>query len=315
MLLVLIVYSVLILLASLVGGWIPFWVKLTHRRMEFAISFVAGMMLGVGVFHLMPHAFHEVGSIDFVARWMVAGLVVMFLVERFFRFHRSTTVDPDGTPTCEVHAHAHTHGHGHAHGDDAPPEMNWAGAFVGLTVHTLLAGVALAASVASESAHGVAVAGFGAFLVIFLHKPLDSLTIGTLMAKGRWSAKSRHIVNAAFALVIPAGIGLFFVGLGVGADNATIIGAALAFSAGTFLCIALADLMPELQFHSHDRGKLTFTLLLGLAAAYAIGFFEHAGHDHHQEPDAGGATHGGHSHEHNDPTHTHGSGRAHDPKD
>ena len=40
---------------------------------------------------------------------------------------------------------------------------------------------------------------------------------------------------------------------------------ALAFSAGTFLCIALSDLLPELQFHSHDRLKLSVALLTGFA--------------------------------------------------
>jgi zinc and cadmium transporter len=40
---------------------------------------------------------------------------------------------------------------------------------------------------------------------------------------------------------------------------------ALAFSAGTFLCIALSDLLPELQFHSHDRLKLSIALLAGFA--------------------------------------------------
>jgi zinc and cadmium transporter len=37
----LVIYCVLILLASLVGGWIPLLVRLTHKRMELAVSFVA----------------------------------------------------------------------------------------------------------------------------------------------------------------------------------------------------------------------------------------------------------------------------------
>ena len=40
----------------------------------------------------------------------------------------------------------------------------------------------------------------------------------------------------------------------------------LAFSAGTFLCIALSDLLPELQFHAHDRWKLSAALLAGVGA-------------------------------------------------
>lgn len=65
----------------------------------------------------------------------------------------------------------------------------------------------------------------------------------------------------------------------------TFVGCALGFSAGVFLCISLGDLLPEVQFHKHDRVVLSIALLLGVAAAYAIGFIEPAhshGQDHHR---------------------------------
>lgn len=46
-------------------------------------------------------------------------------------------------------------------------------------------------------------------------------------------------------------------------STSTLTAVALSFSAGTFLCIALSDLLPELQFHSHDRFKLSVALLAG----------------------------------------------------
>jgi zinc and cadmium transporter len=54
------------------------------------------------------------------------------------------------------------------------------------------------------------------------------------------------------------------------------LGCALAFCAGTFLCISCSDLLPELQFHSHDRFKLSVALLAGLGVAIAIGLVEQA---------------------------------------
>ena len=56
---VLILYCLLILLASLLGGWVPLLVRLTHRRMELLVSFVSGVMLGVAVLHLLPHAWMQ----------------------------------------------------------------------------------------------------------------------------------------------------------------------------------------------------------------------------------------------------------------
>jgi zinc and cadmium transporter len=56
-----------------------------------------------------------------------------------------------------------------------------------------------------------------------------------------------------------------------------LVGCALAFSAGVFVCISLSDLLPELEFHSHDRLKLSLALLFGVAAAYGIGYLEPEG--------------------------------------
>jgi zinc and cadmium transporter len=52
------------------------------------------------------------------------------------------------------------------------------------------------------------------------------------------------------------------------------LGGALAFCAGTFLCIACADLLPELQFHSHDRLKLSLALAAGLGITVVLGQVE-----------------------------------------
>ncbi len=62
-----------------------------------------------------------------------------------------------------------------------------------------------------------------------------------------------------------------------------LISAALAFSAGMFMCIALSDLLPELQFHQHDRLKLSVALLLGLALAWGISRLEAKSHDHSEQ--------------------------------
>jgi zinc and cadmium transporter len=99
------------------------------------------------------------------------------------------------------------------------------------------------------------------------------------MAAGGWPARARGFVNAAFALTCPFGAALFYAGAMAG--SGAVLGPALAFAAGAFLCIALADLLPEVQFHRHDRLKLSAALLLGVALAYGVTFLEAGGfHDH-----------------------------------
>jgi zinc and cadmium transporter len=104
------------------------------------------------------------------------------------------------------------------------------------------------------------------------------MSIVTMMAAGGWSRKAQTSANLVFALMCPLGALLFFFGVNVVADSRNyLVAAALAFSAGAFICIALSDLLPEVHFHSHDRAKLTLAFLLGLALAYAIGSVEPAG--------------------------------------
>jgi zinc and cadmium transporter len=118
-------------------------------------------------------------------------------------------------------------------------------------------------------------AGLGVALVVILHKPFDAMAISALMAAGGSSRLSRHVLNGLFALASPIGAFLFFFGAGHFAGSDTVfLGSALAFCAGTFLCIASSDLLPELQFHSHDRFKLSVALLAGLGVAIVIKYFE-----------------------------------------
>src|SRR5204862_438283 len=86
-------------------------------------------------------------------------------------------------------------------------------------------------------------------------------------------------VNGLFALANPVGLLLFYLGADRLSQTAPhFLGAVLAFAAGTFVSIATSDLLPELQFHSHDRGKLSLALLAGIGVSTLIGRFEPAGH-------------------------------------
>ena len=123
--------------------------------------------------------------------------------------------------------------------------------------------------------------GIGVFLAILLHKPLDAMSITSLMEVGGWTSSARTIANFLFALMCPLGALLFYFGVDLLGDSSRLVVAgALAFSAGAFICIALSDLLPEVHFHSHDRGKLTLVFLLGILLAYGIGSVEPAGMHH-----------------------------------
>jgi zinc and cadmium transporter len=256
-------YCLLILLASLAGGWLPFLVRLTHTRVQVATSFVAGLMLGAGVLHLLPQAWALLGDGDRTVAWMLAGFVTMFLIQRFLHYpHHDVAPHHDGPAQAAGHTHP------------TRQDLSWAGAAAGLGLHTLINGFALGAAVAADHS-------FGTFLAIVLHKPFDAMTIGLLMASSGRSRAWRHIVNGVFALLVVVGVVLFQAGVGHALfEQSEFLGLALAFSAGTFLCIAASDLLPELHFHRHDRALLTMALIAGVMLAVLVGSLEHTGHTH-----------------------------------
>jgi len=262
------IYSLVIVAASLAGGAIPGRLRISHNGMQHLISGISGLMLGIAVFHLLPHAIHHVGMqhLDHVCMATMAGIVVMFFLLRAFHFHQHGVAEEGH----EGHSHVGCHHH-HTH------QFSWIGIFLGLGLHTVMDGIALGASVVAEYDHSPFwnLAGVGTFLAIALHQPLDSMSFTSLMITGGWSRWTIRLANAFFALLCPLGALLFVGGINVaGVEGSLLIALALAFSAGVFLCIALSDLLPEMEFHSHNRFTLTTCLLLGVAAAWSLGFLE-----------------------------------------
>lgn len=264
-------YCILALMAALAGGALPTLVRLTHTRLQIAVSFVAGLMLGLSLLGMLPHALEELPSVHPAMGCLLGGFLVMFFLQRFVPFHHHDVVEGNPPEPC---------GHPHSLAERSARSLNWMGVALGLSLHSVFDGLAMAAAAMSGAqGHGAAL-GLGTALAVILHKPFGALAIGTLMVASHTTRHSQRWVNLAFALVTPLGALLFFFGLGpVIHSHPAWLGAALAFCAGTFLCIACSDLLPELQFHSHDRVKLSLALLAGLGVALAIARFGHVDHE------------------------------------
>jgi zinc and cadmium transporter len=267
---------------SLMGGILPLATVLTHTRLQIYLSFAAGSMLGASFFHMMPEAITK-GSVG-ALHWTAAGLLSLFFLERFFAFHHHEAPADPAEP-CPTHAHEHSDGRGHAAGlvDASAPggsgasnkgtSLHWGAAAFGLTLHTLSGGMALASAVRLDG--GMGSSAVGVFFATLVHKPADALTIVSLMLRAGVPSGRAHLVNLGFSLMVPLGAAIFWLGTELlGNSSQTITSNMLAFSAGTFLCIALSDLLPELQFHEHDRWKLSVALLAGLALMALAGQIE-----------------------------------------
>ena len=304
------IYCLFVALASLFGGTLPSRMRLTHTEMQTIMSFVGGLVLGVGLLHMLPHSVVGTRSIDMTVGATLLGLLTMFVLIRIFQVHqhapvdRSTAksivsqslgselVDPANLP-ADHHPHADQHSHDHPHVSCThTPEYpvdgqlcathrhaySWIGLGAGLALHTIIDGMALAASVVAASQYEGSdwqLLGVGTFLAVLLHKPLDAMSITSVMVAGGWSSRAQTLVNLLFASMCLLGAAAFFFGLRqFGEQQDLVVGLALGFAAGVFLCISLADILPEIQFHAHDRIKLTSALLLGVLLAYLLTFLE-----------------------------------------
>ena len=257
---------------------------MTHTRTQVVMSLVAGFILGIAMFHLLPHSLERISGPDIVEKavgWMVLGMVLMIFLLRIFHFHQH-----DFSSEASDLYDDHDHGHG------VVDSRSLFGVAIGLGVHTVTEGIALGTSMQMGQPHedDVALAGLGVFLAILLHKPLDAYSIVGMMKSAGHSQRARTVANVGFATLCPLVALASFGGVELlGPEQGAVVGYVLAFAAGAFLCIALSDLLPEIHFHSHDRGKLIASLLVGIGLAYALYYVESSAiHGHGME------THEGH---------------------
>ncbi len=258
----LIAYSAAVFAASVLGGRLSEYGAMTHMRIQVVMSLVAGFILGIALFHLLPHSLERIPGSDAAetaALWVLFGVVAMVVLLRAFPFHQH-----DFSAEASVH------------GPDGERRGSLLGIALGLGLHAATEGVALGASVRFGLVDEGVLPGLGVCLAILLHKPLEAFSITGMMKYAGQDTGTRLAANVAYALICPLAAAASYFGaglLGVVAEGPA-IGCALAFAVGVFLCISLSDLLPEIHFHRHDRGKLLLALLAGVGLAYALYFAE-----------------------------------------
>ncbi|MCY4012366.1 MAG: ZIP family metal transporter [Gammaproteobacteria bacterium] len=267
-------YSVAVFAASVIGGRLSEYGAMTHMRTQVVMSFVAGFLAGVALFHLLPHSIERIRgpeAVEAAVLCVVLGMVAMIILLRAFPFHQH-----------DFSAEA-----GVRHAGDRRKAGGLVGIGLGLGLHAATEGVALGASVRIGLMEEGVLPGLGVCLAILLHKPLDAFSITGMMKHNGNGRRARLAANVGYALICPVAAALSYFGAGMlgAVAEGPWLGYALAFAVGAFLCIALGDLLPEVHFHRHDRGKLLLALLSGVSLAYALYFVEtttvHAGQSHH----------------------------------
>ncbi len=226
--------TALIGLISFVGIFFFFSKKNLNTLTFYFVSLASGTMLGSAFMDLIPEALEQNTNNGLLM--IGAGVFIFFILEKFL-----------------IWRHCHSHQHSGDHQKPIAASM----VITGDAVHNFIDGAIIASSFLIDYRVGLSVTA-----AIVLHEIPQELGDFGILVRGGYSMKRALIVNAltATAAIVGAVITYFFL------ESAPVLQSILVpLTAGGFLYIALADLIPQL--HEHTSAKETlgqiFLLLLG----------------------------------------------------
>lgn len=272
------------LLMSLGGGRTP---GVMPQRL---LSLAAGALLATAFMHLLPEAFETHGKSHDLFVVLLIGLVFFFLLskaELWHHGHEHSHGDMHQAAHSHEHGH-HSHGH-HEHGDHAHGhgKGGWA-ILTGDSVHCFGDGVLIASAFIADIRLGVIAA-----LSVLAHEVPHHM--GDIVVL-RQSSSNRRValikVSMAGAVTSLGGIaGYFLIG-----QLHDLLPYFLVIASSSFIYVALADLIPQLQkrLSAKETAAQVFWLLLGIVivtvmsgAAHNHAHVDEHGHDHDHGAEAG----------------------------
>lgn len=249
-------------LVSLVGVIALSWNRaFLNKALLILVGLAAGALLGDAFFHLIPESLEEIGNELYFGLALVLGFIFFFGLEKWMRWHHAHH-GPDEEPDCPK---------GEA-GDEHPNAHLAPMVIVADGVHNLVDGALIAASFLVSPALGIATT-----IAVLLHEiPQEIADFGLLVHAGLSRAKAL-LLNFASALVAFVGAGLVFI-----AHEFTELFAPLAaaFTAGAFIYIAAADLIPELQRNTRAKESVLqiAAFVIGVLIMILLAVFMEASH-------------------------------------
>jgi zinc transporter ZupT len=236
--------------ANVLGGSLIAHGQWSRRYLKYFIALGAGFMLATALLEMIPESLklrgdHESFFLNDTSPVFLLVLAGYFLVHFF-----------EHTLAPHFHFGEETH-----HDEISHAHASYA-ALLGLGIHTLFDGVAIASGLLVSTSLGILI-----FLAIFLHKLPEGFTVASLMLA---SGQSRR---AAFVSSVILG-GCTLLGMAVMFVLRSTVEDALPLSAGVTLYVAASDLIPEVNREpAFGMAVLVFlgvAIMLGLKALFHL---------------------------------------------
>jgi len=215
---------------ALVGIVFVFTRQLSHRGELILLSFAAGVLLATTFLELLPEAISLERAPGNIFTATLAAMIGFFLLERLL------------------------HGF-HIHEDEAREGRVVASPYlilIGDGLHNFIDGVAIAASFAAAPELGLITT-----LAVIVHEVPQELADFGILVAGGMTTRMALLLNFLSGLTAVVGALVFFAG---GVAVQPYVAWCMAATAGMFLYIASADLIPQLHHHRtlHPGAQLPF---------------------------------------------------------
>jgi len=224
-----------IVAATLIGGVLSVVIAASMtfavlgKLVKHLVSLSTGVLLATALLHVLPEAFESrMASPHALFATLLAGLRIFFLPEK-----------------AELYRHAHHHegdGHDHHHHFDA--EQAGRGGFsvlVGDSIHNFCDGVIIAAAFLVSPELGVTTS-----LAVILHEIPQEVGDTIVLINAGFSRRKALLYNAASGLTAVVGGVLGYFVVGVWQELFPYL---LVVASSSFIYVAVADLIPQMQRH------------------------------------------------------------------
>jgi len=227
-------------LSALVGGVVA---MRAVRSVAAIIAVGAGIRIGAAFFDLIPESIDQLGgSVEGAMIFTAVGFLAFYAVEKLTALH----VGHETAAELE-------------HGDAAHRHVGLIGAS-GMSAHSFLDGVALAAALVVGGGLGLVIAA-----VVIVHRFSDGIGIVSLLLASRTPRLVAYRWVGVVAIAPVLGV---LVGIVIPVPD-QVLGGMLAVFAGFFLYIGAAELLPEAHRAGRSRWLVVATLT-GVVAIYAF---------------------------------------------
>jgi zinc and cadmium transporter len=238
------------------------------------LSLAAGALMATSFMHLLPEAFESAAEPKTLFGALLVGLVFFFLLDKAELWHHGHEHHQDSALDGQHdHGHGH-HGHAHHHTERAPRAGGWA-VLTGDSVHCFGDGILIASAFIADMRLGLVAA-----LAVLAHEVPHH--IGDLMVLRQTSRnRSAALVKVSLAGAITALGGL--TGWWLVDQLHGYLPYFLVIASSSFIYVALADLIPQLQKRLSARETLSqiFWLLVGIGMVMLVSSFMHTGSHSH----------------------------------